>query len=95
MSQSEGREEASSRRGRLGARATGGDATHSKGTSRWETCEKKGSSQRTKKKRIKKTHQVAAASHLAFVSGKAQRARNQEKGRPPSGCEREGVLVHL
>ena len=53
--------------------------------------EKKGSGQRTKKKRkkIKQTHQVAAASHLAFVSGKAQ------KGRPPSGCEREGVLVHL
>jgi hypothetical protein len=34
VSQSEGREEALSRRGRLGARDTGGDATRGKGTSR-------------------------------------------------------------
>ena len=48
--------------------------------------EKKGSGQRTKKKRkkIKKTHQVAAASHLAFMSGKAQ------KGDPPAVVNERG-----
>ena len=59
------------------------------GTSRmgWG-CEKEGSSQRATKKRkkIKKTHQVAATSPLAFVG---RRAWRRKKTLPL--CEREGV----
>jgi hypothetical protein len=45
-----------------------------RGTSRREICEKKGSSQQTKKKRkkIEKKAHLAAALHLTFVSEKAQ-----------------------
>lgn len=84
-----------SHRGKLGVRDTGGDTTRGRGTSRRKICKKMGavSEQKRKGKRLKKKTHLAAASHLAFVSEKAQHTWNQEKVRPP--CEREGVLVHL
>ena len=36
---------------------------------------------------------LTVASHLAFVSGKAQHVQIQQKGRPPSVCEQKGPSV--
>lgn len=67
-----------SRRGKLGARDMGGDTTRGRGMSRRKICKKTGavSEQKRKGKRLKKKMHLAAASHLAFVSEKAQRAWN-------------------
>ena len=99
MSQSEGREEkSSSRRGRLGARETGGDATRvtrgnatrGKGRAGGRYVRKRAVNERKKgrKKIKKKTHQMAAASRHTFVSGRTRRC---EKAPLPRVCEQEGV----
>ena len=44
-------------------------------------------------KKREKTHELTAASHLAFMSRKALHAHIQEKRGPPSVCERERVSV--
>ena len=63
-------------------RATRGDAMRGKGTSRWDTCEKKGeqsSNEKEKKKKIKNA--PGTASRHAFVSGRVQ---HREKNPTPT-----------
>ena len=55
-----------------------------------ETSDKKGSQRTKKRKKKKQTQQVLAASRIVFVSGKAQRARIQERGSPPAFVNERG-----
>ena len=65
-----------------------------KGNPGWEQKKKKEGDQSANEKK-EKTHELTAASHLAFMSGKALHAQIQEKRGPPSVCKREGVSVLL